>query len=243
MGRIYSADDRIITALDVDSFEKMKAIVEELGDLVSFYKVGMELYYAEGSKTVEWLHGKGKRVFLDLKMYDIPNTVAHGISSVSEPGIDLITIHASGGRAMMEAAVKAADKAERNKGIRPKILAVTVLTSFDETTWDETGGQLPIASQVLRLAKLAKECGADGVVASPEEAKGIRELCGNNFEIVTPGIRPAFAGADDQKRIATPAMAINNGATRLVIGRPIIKADDPKKAVRIILEEIRENKK
>ena len=231
MERVCSADDRIIAALDVDSFEKMESIVEELGELVSFYKVGMELYYAEGSKTMEWLHEKGKQVFLDLKMYDIPNTVAHGISAVSGLGIDLITIHAGGGRDMMEAAVQAADEAGRNNGRRPKIL------------WKETGGLLPIESQVFRLAKLAKECGVDGVVASPEEAKGIRELCGNDFEIVTPGIRPAFAGADDQKRIATPAVALNNGATRLVIGRPITKAEDPKKAVRMILEEIRENKK
>ena len=144
---------------------------------------------------------------------------------------------------MMEAAVQAADEAGRNNGRRPKILAVTVLTSFDETVWKETGGLLPIESQVFRLAKLAKECGVDGVVASPEEAKRIRELCGNDFEIVTPGIRPAFADADDQKRSATPAVALNNGATRLVIGRPITKAEDPKKAVRMILEEIRENKK
>ena len=220
MERVCSADDRIIAALDVDSFEKMESIVEELGELVSFYKVGMELYYAEGSKTV-----------------------AHGISAVSGPGVDLITIHAGGGRDMMEAAVQAADEAGRNNGRRPKILAVTVLTSFDETVWEEMGGLLPIESQVFRLAKLAKECGVDGVVASPEEAKGIRELCGNDFEIVTPGIRPAFADADDQKRIATPAVALNNGATRLVIGRPITKAEDPKKAVRMILEEIRENKK
>ena len=233
MERVCSADDRIIAALDVDSFEKMESIVEELGELVSFYKVGMELYYAEGSKTMEWLHEKGKQVFLDLKMYDIPNTVAHGISAVSGLGIDLITIHAGGGRDMMEAAVQAADEAGRNNGRRPKILAVTVLTSFDETVWKETGGLLPIESQVFRLAKLAKECGVDG----------IRELCGNDFEIVTPGIRPAFADADDQKRIATPAVALNNGATRLVIGRPITKAEDPKKAVRMILEEIRENKK
>ena len=161
MERVCSADDRIIAALDVDSFEKMESIVEELGELVSFYKVGMELYYAEGSKTVEWLHEKGKQVFLDLKMYDIPNTVAHGISAVSGLGIDLITIHAGGGRDMMEAAVQAADEAGRNNGRRPKILAVTVLTSFDETVWKETGGLLPIESQVLRLAKLAKECGVD----------------------------------------------------------------------------------
>lgn len=130
MERVCSADDRIIAALDVDSFEKMESIVEELGELVSFYKVGMELYYAEGSKTMEWLHEKGKQVFLDLKMYDIPNTVAHGISAVSGLGIDLITIHAGGGRDMMEAAVQAADEAGRNNGRRPKILAVTVLTSL-----------------------------------------------------------------------------------------------------------------
>lgn len=239
----YSADDRIIAALDVNSFEKMKSIVEQLGNLVSFYKVGMELYYAEGSKTVEWLREQGKQVFLDLKMYDIPNTVAQGISSVSEWGADLITIHAGGGRAMMEAAVRAADEAKIRNGKRPRILAVTVLTSFDEIIWRETGGSLPIESQVIRLAKLAKDCGVDGVVASPKEAKGIRAHCGEGFEIVTPGIRPAFASVDDQKRIASPMKALHDGATRLVIGRPITKAEDPRKAVCMILDEIKENEK
>ncbi len=243
MGKIYTADDRIIVALDVDSFDRMKAVVETLGDLVSFYKVGMELYYAEGSRTVEWLKSKGKKVFLDLKMYDIPHTVGQGVSSVARSGADLITIHAGGGRAMMEAAVAAAEKSEKETGRRPKILAVTVLTSFDEMIWGETGGPLPIEEQVIRLAKLARESGVDGVVASPKEAGSIRKICGAGFEIVTPGIRPAFSAVDDQKRIATPSYALAEGATRLVIGRPITKAEEPRKAVRMILDEIKEIKK
>lgn len=238
MERVCSADDRIIAALDVDSFEKMESIVEELGELVSFYKVGMELYYAEGSKTVEWLHENGKQVFLDLKMYDIPNTVSKGISSVARLGAGLITVHASGGRRMIEAAAEAAHKAERN-GKRPKILAVTVLTSFDEKLWKETGETIAVKDKVLRLAKLAKESGADGVVASPMEAEAIRRLCGPDFEIVTPGIRPAFAGNDDQKRVATPRAALEAGASRLVIGRPVMQAEDPKKAMDMILKEIK----
>ena len=139
---------------------------------------------------------------------------------------------------MIEAAAEAARKAERN-GKRPKILAVTVLTSFDEKLWKETGETIAIEDKVLRLAKLAKESGADGVVASPMEAEAIRRLCGPDFEIVTPGIRPAFAGNDDQKRVATPKAALEAGASRLVIGRPVMQAEDPKKAMDMILKEVK----
>ena len=238
MEKIHAADDRIIIALDVDHFHKMKAVVAELGDRVSFYKVGMELYYAAGSETVTWLCEQGKQVFLDLKMYDIPNTVAKGIVSAARSGATLITIHASGGRRMMEAAVEAAHKAGRAKQ-RPKILAVTVLTSFDEMLWKETGETLSVKDMVLHLANLAKESGVDGVVASPHEAEAIRQLCGADFEIVTPGIRPAFAGKDDQKRVAAPKTALAAGASRLVIGRPVIQAENPKKAMDMILKEIK----
>ncbi len=235
MGKIKTGDDRLIVALDMASPKEMKSIVKELGDSVSFYKVGMELYYAAGNDAVSWLCDKGKQVFLDLKLYDIPHTVARGISSVADLGASLITIHAGGGRMMMEAAAKAAHKAKN----RPKILAVTVLTSFDDVLWKETGENLSIGEKVLHLAKLAKESGADGVVASPKEAKAIRELCGPDFEIVTPGIRPAFASADDQKRVATPKAALESGASRLVIGRPITQAKDPKQALAMILKEIK----
>ena len=223
-----TADDRIIIALDVNSFDKMKNIVDMLGDSVSFYKVGMELFYSAGSQAVTYLKEKGKHVFLDLKLHDIPNTVEHSIAAVARLGADLITVHAAGGREMMEAAVRGASEAAKESGRpRPKILAVTVLTSFDDKGWAETGGQLPILNHVLR------------VVASPREAAAIREICGEPFEIVTPGIRPSFAQSNDQKRIATPSRALQDGASRLVIGRPVTKAENPQKAVSLILKEIR----
>ncbi len=233
------ADDRLIVALDVSTIEQMKDIVDTLGDAVSFYKVGMELFYAAGEDTVAYLRDCGKSVFLDLKLHDIPNTVAQGVKSLTRLGANLITIHGQGGAVMLKAAADAAREAAEELGVeRPKLLAITVLTSFDDTTWSGIGGQLPIADQVRRLALLAKDAGVDGVVASPLEAKLIREACGDDFLIVTPGIRPTFAAANDQKRIATPSSALRDGASRLVIGRPITKADNPREAVRMILEEM-----
>lgn len=233
------ADDRLIVALDVSTMQQMKDIVDTLGDAVSFYKVGMELFYAAGEDTVAYLRDCGKSVFLDLKLHDIPNTVAQGVKSLTRLGANLITIHGQGGAVMLKAAADAAREAAEELGVeRPKLLAITVLTSFDDTTWSGIGGQLPIADQVRRLALLAKDAGVDGVVASPLEAKLIREACGDDFLIVTPGIRPAFAAANDQKRIATPSNALRDGASRLVIGRPITKADNPREAVRMILEEM-----
>lgn len=233
------ADDRLIVALDVSTMDAMKSIVSSLGDSVSFYKVGMELFYAEGDQTVRYLQDQGKHVFLDLKLHDIPNTVAHGVSSLTRLGANLITIHGQGGPIMMKAAAQAARESAEQLGIeRPKLLAITVLTSFDDEAWTSIGGQLPIANQVIRLAKLAKESGMDGVVCSALEAKMIREACGPNFLIVTPGIRPSFAATNDQKRIATPASALADGASRLVIGRPITQAANPQEAARLIIEEM-----
>lgn len=233
------ADDRLIVALDVSTMDAMKSIVSSLGDSVSFYKVGMELFYAEGDQTVRYLQEHGKHVFLDLKLHDIPNTVAHGVSSLTRLGANLITIHGQGGPIMMKAATKAARESAEKLGIeRPKLLAITVLTSFDDESWTSIGGQLPIADQVIRLAKLAKESGMDGVVCSALEAKMIREACGPDFLIVTPGIRPSFATTNDQKRIATPSSALQDGASRLVIGRPITQAEHPQEAVRLIIEEM-----
>lgn len=233
------ADDRLIVALDVSTMDAMKSIVSSLGDSVSFYKVGMELFYAEGDQTVRYLQEHGKHVFLDLKLHDIPNTVAHGVSSLTRLGANLITIHGQGGPIMMKAAAKAARESAEKLGIeRPKLLAITVLTSFDDESWTSIGGQLPIADQVIRLAKLAKESGMDGVVCSALEAKMIREACGPDFLIVTPGIRPFFAATNDQKRIATPSSALQDGASRLVIGRPITQAEHPQEAVRLIIKEM-----
>ena len=233
------ADDRLIVALDVSTMDAMKETVTALGDAVSFYKVGMELFYAEGEQTVRYLQEQNKQVFLDLKLHDIPNTVAHGVSSLTRLGANLITMHGQGGPVMMKAAVQAARETAEQLGVeRAKLLAITVLTSFDDEAWTSTGGQLPISDQVIRLAKLAKECGMDGVVCSALEAKMIREACGDDFLIVTPGIRPSFAATDDQKRIATPASALQDGASRLVIGRPITQAENPREAVRLIIEEM-----
>lgn len=235
------ADNRIITALDVHSLEAMKNLVEVLGDSISYYKVGMELFYSTGPATVQYLKDQQKQVFLDLKLHDIPNTVGQSVRALTRLGADLMTLHGTGGRAMIGAAAQAVREEAEILGIaRPRLLAVTVLTSFDDQGWQETGGILPIGDAVLRLATLAQEAGADGVVASPKEAAAIRSLCGKDFLIVTPGIRPSFAQANDQKRIATPAQALRDGASHLVIGRPITQAADPREAVQKILAEIQE---
>ena len=229
------ADDRIIVALDVHSLEDLKKLVETLGDRVSFYKVGMELFYSAGPDAVRYLKDQGKHVFLDLKVHDIPNTVGQSIRALTRLGADLMTLHGTGGRAMMEAVH---DEAEKLGIERPRLLAVTVLTSIDEDAWKEIGGRDCIADSVKNLAKIAKEAGIDGTVSSPYEAKEIRSMNGPDFLIVTPGIRPTFAVANDQKRFTTPSQALRDGASHLVIGRPITKADDPKEAAAKILAEI-----
>lgn len=235
------ADERLIVALDVSSLEAVKEIVESLGDAVAYYKVGMELFYAVGESVIVYLQEKGKHIFLDLKLHDIPNTVAHGVSSLTRLGAKLLTIHGQGGKAMMEAAVKGARETAKELNVeRPKILAITVLTSFDEEQWAATGGNLPISKEVIRLATLAKASGVDGVVCSALEAALIREACGEDFLIVTPGIRPSFAATNDQKRIATPKSALQDGATHLVVGRPITQAKDRQEAVQLIVKEMEE---
>lgn len=233
------ADNRIITALDVSSMDELKKLVETLGDSISFYKVGMELFYSVGPDAVRYLKDQGKHVFLDLKVHDIPNTVGQSIRALTRLGADLMTLHGTGGRAMMEAAAEAVrDEAAKLQIERPRLLAVTILTSIDEEAWQEIGGKDDIATSVKRLAKLAKEAGIDGTVSSPYEANEIREMNGPDFLIVTPGIRPTFAVANDQKRFTTPSQALRDGASHLVIGRPITKAADPKEAAMKILAEI-----
>ena len=233
------ADDRIITALDVHSLDDMKKLVETLGDSVSFYKVGMELFYSAGPDAVRYLKVQWKHVFLVLKVHDIPNTVAQSIRALTRLGADLMTLHGTGGRAMMEAAAEAVrDEAAKLNIERPRLLAVTVLTSIDEDAWKEIGGKYSIAESVKNLAKLAKDAGIDGTVSSPYEAREIREMNGPDFLIVTPGIRPTFAVANAQKRFTPPSQALRDGASHLVIGRPITKAADPKEAAQKILAEI-----
>jgi len=233
-------EERPIIALDFPAFEDVKNFLEHFPeDEKLFVKIGMEFFYAVGPEIVHYLKGLGHSIFLDLKLHDIPNTVAHGVSSLTRLGANLITMHGQGGPVMMKAAVQAARETAEQLGVeRTKLLAITVLTSFDDEAWTSTGGQLPISDQVIRLAKLAKECGMDGVVCSALEAKMIREACGDDFLIVTPGIRPSFAATNDQKRIATPASALQDGASRLVIGRPITQAENPREAVRLIIEEM-----
>lgn len=235
-----SHDDRLIVALDFSNLEEAKKIVVELGDSVSYYKVGMELYYTAGAPIITFLKNQGKHVFLDLKLQDIPNTVAKSLSVLTDLGADMMNVHAVGGGKMMEAAVRAVKETAAKAGkAAPKLIAVTVLTSMDAAQWSELNYAKPINEQVVELAKLAKKSGMDGVVASPQEASMIRKACGDGFLIVTPGVRPAGSAINDQSRIATPLWAINNGASHIVVGRPITQAEDKIAAAKNIVAEIR----
>ena len=220
------SDPRLIAALDFPTAEAAKQAVEEIGDAVSYYKVGMELYYAAGNEMIRFLKERGKKVFLDLKLQDIPNTVASALKVETKLGVDMINVHAVGGKKMMEAAAAAIREKAAELGIeRPKLLAVTILTSMDEEQFADLNYKNTIAEQVLALAKLAKAAGLDGVVASPKEAEEIRKACG-----------PAL---DDQSRVTTPAQAFANGSSHIVVGRPIMKAADRKQAAAAIVEEIK----
>lgn len=233
-------DDRLIVALDFPSLEQAKTCVIELGDAVSYYKVGMELYYAVGGEVIRFLKGQGKQVFLDLKLQDIPNTVAHALTVLSDLGADMMNVHAVGGKKMMAEAVKSVHEAAAAAGRpAPKLIAVTILTSMDNEQYADLNYNNTIAEQVISLAKLAKEAGMDGVVASPMEAAAIREACGPDFLIVTPGVRPAGSAVDDQSRIATPSGALRNGASNIVVGRPITKAENRQAAALAIVDEIK----
>ena len=226
------ADNRLIVALDVHSMTDVHTLIERLGDSVSYYKVGMELFYRVGTEVLTYLHDQKKSIFLDLKLHDIPNTVAEGLCS-------LINVHASGGYEMMRISVERVHEKAAQDGIpTPKLIAVTILTSIGSDDWKEMGFSQEIRKQVIRFASLAKKAGMDGVVASPQEAAAIREACGPDFLIVTPGIRPAGADINDQSRIATPSAALQNGASHLVVGRPIRAAKNPKAAAEAIIREM-----
>ena len=231
--------DRLIVALDVDTEEKAIAIAERLKNDVRLFKIGFELFSSCGPRVVERIRGMGCDVFLDLKFHDIPNTVAKAAAAITKLGVYMFNVHASGGYEMMNKAAEAVKKEAERLGIdRPKILGVTVLTSMDENGLKKIGIDANMKNQVLRLAALAKEAGLDGVVASPVEAKEIREKLGRDFLIVTPGVRPQWAGANDQKRVATPKEAIKDGADFIVVGRPVTEAKDPVRAAQEILKEI-----
>ena len=195
-----------------------------------------------GFEAFPWLRSRGQKVFVDLKFHDIPNTVARDVGTMTKHGAHMINMHASGGLEMMQAARKSAYKVSIERDILPPVLlGVTVLTSIDESSFQrDFGSERQLTKQVVYLAQLAQEAGLDGVVASPLEIEPIRKVCGDKFLIVTPGIRPKWAENDDQRRITTPAEAISRGADYIVVGRPIIGAEDPLEAAEMILEEMRE---
>jgi orotidine-5'-phosphate decarboxylase len=225
--------DQLAVALDFPSAAEALGLVDRLEGACKWFKVGMELYYAAGNGLVETLRGRGYDIFLDLKLHDIPNTVAGAVRSVTSAGASLLTVHAGGGAAMMRAAVAAA-----NVPGGPRLLAVTVLTSMDAAELSGVGVAASPADQVLRLARLAQGAGINGMVCSAEEVGALRAEMGLETMLVVPGIRPAGSDVGDQRRVATPETAIAQGASMLVVGRPITKAIDPGVAARAIIDEI-----
>ncbi len=222
--------DRLIVALDLPGVEAAEAMVARLGDSVTFYKIGYQLGYAGGLPLVRKLADKGKKVFIDLKLHDIGNTVARGVESIAKLGATFLTVHA------YPQTMKAA--AEARAGTDLKILAVTVLTSYDDGDLHAAGYRLGVSDLVEARAQQAQVLGIDGLVCSPEEAAALRKVVGHQMRLVTPGIRPAGAATGDQKRIMTPARAIAAGADYLVVGRPVLEAADPKAAADAIQAEI-----
>jgi orotidine-5'-phosphate decarboxylase len=223
--------DKIIVALDVATKKEALALVEQLRAQISFFKVGLQLYTAEGPEIVRGILATNAKVFLDLKLHDIPNTVGRAVESAARLEVQMLTIHLSGGPEMIRAAVAA-----RKNNL--SILGVTVLTSADEETLREIGISDKIDNQVLRLAKLGVECGIDGLIASPREVKMLRQEFGGEIKIVTPGVRPNWAEAGDQKRAVTPREALDVGADYVVIGRPIVADPNPRQALTKILGEL-----
>ena len=231
---LSQSKDRLIVALDVSSAAQARHIVQTIGDAAGTYKVGKQLFTAEGPQVVRDLVASGRKVFLDLKFHDIPNTVAAAVRSACELGVSMLTVHASGGSKMLKAAAEAAAQSSA----KPLVLAVTVLTSFTDADLEEIGVSGTALSQVLRLGALARNAGCGGLVASAKEVKELRRELGEGFAIVTPGVRPAGSAAGDQARVVTPADAVAAGSTYLVVGRPILDAPDPAKAAADIISEI-----
>ncbi|HVO61745.1 MAG TPA: orotidine-5'-phosphate decarboxylase [Terriglobales bacterium] len=226
--------DRLIVALDVSSAAAAEKIVADVGESARIYKVGKQLFTAEGPQVVRDLVAAGRKVFLDLKLHDIPNTVASAIAEAAKLKVTMLTVHASGGGKMLRAAVDAASKVD----VPPMILAVTVLTSMEDSDLPGIGVRGSVLDQTLRLATLAITNGCDGIVTSAHEVRELRSELGDDFAIVTPGVRPDRSARGDQARVVTPAEAIAAGATHIVVGRPITEAPDPAAAAKAIIQQI-----
>jgi orotidine-5'-phosphate decarboxylase len=226
--------DRLIVALDIPSAAQARQLVQSIGESATTYKIGKQLFTAEGPQLVRELVASGRKVFLDLKFHDIPNTVAGAVRSAADLRVSMLTVHASGGSKMLKAAAEAA----AHSSAKPLVLAVTVLTSMADADLQEIGVSGTVLSQVLRLGALARQAGCGGLVASAKEAGELRRGLGEGFAIVTPGVRPAGSAIGDQARVVTPRDAIAAGASHLVVGRPIIEAPDPAKAAAAIVREI-----
>jgi orotidine-5'-phosphate decarboxylase len=229
-------NDRLIVALDVPDAASALQLADQLAGTVTWVKVGLELYLAAGQSVVKALRSRGFEVFLDLKLHDIPNTVAAAVRSVASVGASMLTVHTLGGPAMLSAAADAAAGLPRP----PRLLGVTVLTSMDAKQLNSIGIAEEPAAEVSRLGALAVHCGLHGLVCSPHEASSLRLALGQDIALVTPGIRPSGSEAQDQLRIATPAAALRAGASYLVVGRPITRATDPRAAAQAILREMAE---
>jgi orotidine-5'-phosphate decarboxylase len=225
----------LIVALDVQSSDMAKQLVDSLPPEVTWYKVGLELFTAEGPAALQYLRKKNKKIFLDLKFHDIPNTVAAAVTSAARHGVAMLTLHAGGGREMLRAAAQSAAKAA---SAAPKLVAVTTLTSLAQNDLTELGIARALAEHTLALGEMAISAGIDGLVCSPHEARAFRDKLGKAPILVTPGIRPAGVDVADQKRVATPEIAIQAGASFLVVGRPITQASDSASAAQAILREI-----
>ena len=233
-----SPQDRVLVALDTPDLARAEALASALSGLVGGLKIGKEFFTAHGPQGVRTLAG-GQPLFLDFKFHDIPNTVASALRAAVALEPLIVNIHASGGRAMMEAGAEAVREAAAARGVtRPRLIGVTVLTSLDDADLEAVGQRGPASEQVLRLARLAQSAGLDGVVCSPHEIAALRTALGPEFLLVVPGIRPDWAAKGDQKRVMTPAEALAAGADYLVIGRPITGAEDPAAAARRIAEEL-----
>ena len=228
--------DRLIVALDVPSATQAQQIVQSIGESANTYKVGKQLFTVEGPQIVLDLVSSGRKVFLDLKFHDIPNTVAASVGEAAKLGVTMLTVHASGGSKMLKAAAEAAAQSPA----QPVVLAVTVLTSLSDADLAELGISGSVQTQVLRLGSLARAAGCGGLVASAKEAAELRRELGQDFAIVTPGVRPSGTAAGDQARVLTPKEAIAAGATYLVVGRPILEAASPAQAAAAIVSEIGE---